>query len=67
MGKHQAILESGQLDGDAAFSVDSAYPSPTNLGMLRKVQSLLPEGRQWFHGKPTWVQVRHLGDDPCTI
>lgn len=63
MGKHQAILESGQLVGDAAFSVDSACPSPADLGMLRKVQSLLPEGCQLFHGKPTWLQVRHLGDD----
>lgn len=40
--KHQAIPESGYLDGHAAFSGNSACPSPEDLGTLKEVQSLLP-------------------------
>lgn len=35
-GKDQAILESGYLHGDAAFSVNSACPSPEDLGTIRR-------------------------------
>lgn len=35
-GKDQALPESGCLDGNAAFSVNSACPSPEDLGTLRR-------------------------------